>query len=67
MIVVIIGVGAVSMDLETAQELAAVEADQEGLVVSLGMKYTPQNAPCFCGSGQKFKHCHGEPQRDRTA
>lgn len=21
-----------------------------------------RNDPCFCGSGQKFKHCHGRPQ-----
>jgi preprotein translocase subunit SecA len=20
---------------------------------------TPRNAPCPCGSGRKFKHCHG--------
>jgi preprotein translocase subunit SecA len=22
---------------------------------------TPRNAPCPCGSGKKFKHCHGAP------
>ncbi len=22
---------------------------------------TPRNAPCPCGSGKKFKHCHGKP------
>lgn len=21
----------------------------------------PRNAPCACGSGKKFKHCHGGP------
>jgi hypothetical protein len=31
----------------------------------LDMKYTPQNAPCPCGSGKKFKRCHGEPRRVR--
>ena len=20
---------------------------------------TPRNAPCPCGSGKKYKHCHG--------
>ncbi|MBV9250530.1 MAG: SEC-C domain-containing protein, partial [Acetobacteraceae bacterium] len=20
---------------------------------------TPRNAPCPCGSGRKYKHCHG--------
>ena len=26
----------------------------------IAMRYTPQGAPCFCGSGQKFKRCHGQ-------
>ena len=21
--------------------------------------HTPRNAPCPCGSGKKYKHCHG--------
>ena len=21
----------------------------------------PRNAPCPCGSGKKYKHCHGKP------
>jgi preprotein translocase subunit SecA len=21
---------------------------------------TPRNAPCPCGSGKKYKHCHGQ-------
>jgi preprotein translocase subunit SecA len=21
---------------------------------------TPRNAPCPCGSGKKYKHCHGK-------
>ncbi|MCW2575361.1 MAG: secA, partial [Modestobacter sp.] len=24
-----------------------------------GTKETPRNAPCPCGSGKKFKQCHG--------
>jgi uncharacterized protein YchJ len=28
--------------------------------MQLCMSYTPQNAPCFCLSGSKFKHCHGK-------
>ncbi|MFM2045597.1 MAG: hypothetical protein RLY86_4173 [Pseudomonadota bacterium] len=24
-------------------------------------KDTPRNAPCPCGSGKKYKHCHGKP------
>jgi preprotein translocase subunit SecA len=26
-----------------------------------GTKETPRNAPCPCGSGKKFKVCHGRP------
>jgi uncharacterized protein YchJ len=26
------------------------------------MRHTPRNARCFCGSGRKFKHCHGSHQ-----
>jgi preprotein translocase subunit SecA len=22
-------------------------------------RFSPRNAPCPCGSGKKFKHCHG--------
>ncbi|MGB2840508.1 MAG: SEC-C metal-binding domain-containing protein [Actinomycetes bacterium] len=24
---------------------------------------TPRNAPCPCGSGKKYKKCHGAPGR----
>lgn len=28
---------------------------------------TPRNAPCPCGSGKKFKHCHGVLDKGRAA
>ena len=28
---------------------------------------TPRNAPCPCGSGRKFKKCHGDPRARQTA
>ena len=28
-----------------------------------GTKETPRNAPCPCGSGKKYKLCHGAPSR----
>jgi preprotein translocase subunit SecA len=31
----------------------------EGQNISIDPK-TPRNAPCPCGSGKKFKHCHGK-------
>jgi tetratricopeptide (TPR) repeat protein len=38
-------------------EIALREAGQEK-----GQKWitTPRNAPCPCGSGKKYKHCHGQ-------
>ena len=30
-----------------------------GRVVKDAFEKTPRNAPCPCGSGKKFKHCHG--------
>jgi preprotein translocase subunit SecA len=29
---------------------------------SSGGEETPRNAPCPCGSGKKFKRCHGDPR-----
>lgn len=31
-----------------------------GLLIK-GGKSPPRNEPCPCGSGLKFKHCHGDP------
>ena len=28
-----------------------------------GTKETPRNAPCPCGSGKKYKQCHGAANR----
>jgi len=28
-------------------------------VLPVGWERTPRNADCPCGSGRKFKHCHG--------
>jgi hypothetical protein len=57
------GVDAVSVDAETATRLSAVEGHVQRLVCELAMKHTPQNTPCFCGSGKKFKRCHGQQSR----
>jgi preprotein translocase subunit SecA len=34
------------------------QAKRAAVANSLSQK-TPRNAPCPCGSGKKFKHCHG--------
>jgi len=38
---------------------AAPEAVQQQPVVKNEMDKTPRNAPCPCGSGKKYKQCHG--------
>jgi len=37
----------------------AVEAAPQAPVVKTDWEKTPRNAPCPCGSGKKFKVCHG--------
>ena len=48
---------------ESAHEAAAVQADDDVApqqpVVKSEWDKTPRNAPCPCGSGKKFKTCHG--------
>lgn len=38
---------------------AATAASGADAAVDTQVKKTPRNAPCPCGSGKKFKHCHG--------
>jgi preprotein translocase subunit SecA len=38
-------------------ELRYTGADEDGNAVQRGG--TPKNAPCPCGSGRKYKRCHG--------
>jgi preprotein translocase subunit SecA len=46
---------------ERALEFAAGEANASPRTAGLpaGFEATGRNAPCPCGSGKKFKHCHG--------
>jgi preprotein translocase subunit SecA len=37
----------------------AVEEPVNTPVVKSELEKTPRNAPCPCGSGKKFKQCHG--------
>jgi len=48
---------AASVGVETAEP--EPEAAQQQPVVKSDMDKTPRNAPCPCGSGKKFKQCHG--------
>lgn len=47
------GAGAPVRPFPQKQEFDADNPDTWGKV--------PRNAPCPCGSGKKFKHCHGKP------
>ncbi len=55
------GIGVVTLEGESALRYQRSLQEQAVLEFQLGMKYTPQGAPCFCGSGRKFKRCHGKP------
>jgi preprotein translocase subunit SecA len=41
---------------------------QEAVAGPVSSEYgnVPRNAPCPCGSGRKFKRCHGDPRRANT-
>jgi preprotein translocase subunit SecA len=44
---------------EMATAAGAVAAASAALALNPDWADTPRNAPCPCGSGKKFKHCHG--------
>jgi preprotein translocase subunit SecA len=46
--------GGATMTLLAPARTAAVDPDDPAT-----WRNTPRNAPCPCGSGKKFKHCHG--------
>jgi preprotein translocase subunit SecA len=45
------------LDESTAPRAGAAAA---GLAAAGGMPRVGRNDPCPCGSGKKFKHCHGQ-------
>ncbi|RUV04201.1 MULTISPECIES: SEC-C domain-containing protein [unclassified Mesorhizobium] len=53
------GVGEVQVTPAIARQLQSVQHENAQITMALAMKYTPRNARCFCGSGEKFKRCHG--------
>jgi preprotein translocase SecA subunit len=38
-----------------------------GITVRREMPKVGRNDPCPCGSGKKYKHCHGQPQKQTAA
>ncbi|MCC5952506.1 MAG: preprotein translocase subunit SecA [Acidimicrobiia bacterium] len=56
------GAGAAGRAATATLDSAAPTPEQEATntpVVKSGWDKTPRNAPCPCGSGKKFKFCHG--------
>jgi preprotein translocase subunit SecA len=47
--------------VEAAQQRSAAPtvAPKQETVVKSDWDKTPRNAPCPCGSGKKYKQCHG--------
>lgn len=56
------GIGEVKINRATKARLDQIEFEMVQSELALSMKYTPRNARCFCGSGMKFKKCHGLDQ-----
>jgi SEC-C motif len=53
------GLGEITLKGENAINCKRLQRAASSLIKALAMEYTPRNAPCFCGSGKKFKKCHG--------
>jgi len=52
------GVEAITEEQEAADAGSGVETRPEETSIKVDPNY-PRNAPCPCGSGKKYKHCHG--------
>lgn len=52
----VVGAAEGPITAEEADRRAALPAD----ALPIGWRKTPRNALCPCGSGRKFKHCHGK-------
>lgn len=57
------GVGEIRVSPVEAQRIQALQIENAKLTMRLGMKYSSRNDRCFCGSGEKFKRCHGAGRR----
>ena len=57
------GFGMVQIEGDDAERFQGNQERAAQIELQLGMKYTAQGAPCPCGSGVKFKRCHGEPRK----
>jgi uncharacterized protein YchJ len=60
------GTGMVTVSGPDAARVQSIIKKNAHLKREIAQRYTAQGAPCYCGSGQKFKRCHGKP-RGRSA
>ena len=44
---------------ESAQNNLSFKSEQNQNNPKIPKKKMKRNEPCFCGSGKKYKHCHG--------
>jgi preprotein translocase subunit SecA len=54
-----------AVDGEAGRDGVAVSSGPTGPSTGLpghGAREQSRNSPCFCGSGRKFKRCHGDPR-----
>ena len=57
----LMGGGQEEADSGDGAQAAPAEPEAAQPVVKSDWDKTPRNAPCPCGSGKKFKKCHGAP------
>jgi hypothetical protein len=55
------------VDQQTLTGISLIEERLAQRQLAFAIKYTHQNAPCFCGSGTKFKRCHSQPMTKRSS
>lgn len=54
------GMDIVDVPIQVARKINLINRQKMEIAYQLGMKYTRPNSLCFCGSGSKFKKCHGK-------
>ena len=55
----VLGAAAVAAAAGAPAPVEESAPDRQVQKVNTEWEATPRNAPCPCGSGRKFKHCHG--------
>lgn len=51
--------GEAQVPLYLIQEAQMLQQKRREVILLMQQKYTKRNARCYCGSGKKFKNCHG--------